>query len=94
VPYLVESILIPNKVVSPLFRWSVLTLANGSTVTGLVVGETGVEITVLLPAAVHQVVAKHDVVARRIEDRSPMPEGLIHSPDELRDLLSFLLTQK
>ncbi len=94
VAYLVESVLLPNKVVSPLFRWSVLTLANGSTVTGLVVGETSSEIDVLLPAAVHQLVEKRDVTARRIEDRSPMPEGLIHTPDELRDLLSFLLTQK
>jgi putative heme-binding domain-containing protein len=94
VAYLVESILLPNKVVSPLFRWSVLTLANGSTVTGLVVGETGSEIDVLLPAAIHQLVKKQEVTARRIEDRSPMPEGLIHTPEELRDLLSFLLSQK
>jgi len=39
-------------------------------------------------------VRKGDIAKREIQDRSPMPEGMIQTPAELRDLLAFLLSQK
>jgi len=92
--YIVESIITPNKVVAPLFRWTLAKLKNGDIVTGLITSETGAEVEFLLPAGVRRTVKKADIVSRELQDRSPMPEGLIQNPAELRDLVSFLLGQK
>jgi len=35
-----------------------------------------------------------DIAKRELQDRSPMPEGLITTPAQLRDLLFYLLTLK
>ena len=94
VPYLVESVMTPNKTVAPMFRWTLVRLKNDEAVAGLVTGETGDAIDLLLPAGVHRALRKTDIVSREIQDRSPMPEGLIQTPAELRDLLAFLLSQK
>ena len=93
VSYLVESVITPNRTVAPMFRWTLLHLKDDESIAGLVTGETADEIELLLPAAVRQVVKKKDVTKREIQDRSPMPEGLIQTPAELRDLLAFLLSQ-
>jgi len=37
----------------------------------------------------HRAVRKGDIAKREIQDRSPMPEGMIQTPAELRDLLAF-----
>ena len=94
VPYFVESIITPNKTISPIFRWTLLKLKNGDEFAGLITSETGAEIDVLLPAASRRSVQKVEIVSREIQDRSPMPEGIIQTPVELRDLIAFLLTQK
>jgi quinoprotein glucose dehydrogenase len=94
VQYIVESVITPNKVVAPLFRWTLAKLKNGEIVTGLITSETGSEVEFLLPAGIHRTVKKPDIVSRELQDRSPMPEGLIQNPDELRDLVAFLLGQK
>jgi hypothetical protein len=46
----------------------------------------------LLPAGIHRTVKKSAITKREIQDRSPMAEGLIRTPAELRDLLAFLLS--
>ena len=84
----------PNKTVAPMFRWTLVRLNDDEEFAGLVTGETADEIDLLLPAGIHRTVAKSKIAERQIQDRSPMPEGLIQSPDELRDLLAFLLSQK
>lgn len=94
VAYLVESVMIPDKTVAPMFRWTLVRLKNEDGVAGLVTGETGDEIDLLLPAGIHRTLKKKDVVFRETQDRSPMPEGMIQTPAELRDLISFLLSQK
>jgi putative heme-binding domain-containing protein len=94
VQYIVESVITPNKVVAPLFRWTLAKLQNGEVVTGLITSETGSEVEFLLPAGIHRTVKKADLVSRELQDRSPMPEGLIQNPEELRDLVAFLLEQK
>lgn len=93
-PYLVEAIITPNKTVSPIFRWTLLTRKDGSAIAGLVTGESGSEIELLLPAGVRQTIAKDEVAKREQQDRSPMPEGLIQTPEELRDLLTYLMSLK
>jgi putative heme-binding domain-containing protein len=94
VPYLVESIITPNKTVSPIFRWTLVTKKDGTGIAGLITSETGTEIEILLPAGVRQTVPKTDVAKREMQDRSPMPEGLIQNATELRDLLAYLMSLK
>ena len=94
VAYLVESVITPNKTVAPMFRWTMVRLKSNETFAGLVTGETADEIEFLMPAGIHRTVRKADVVQREIQNRSPMPENLIQTPNELRDLLAFLLTLK
>jgi putative heme-binding domain-containing protein len=94
VAYLVESVLLPNKVVAPQFRWTRAKLKDGDEVSGLVTGETGAEIDFLLPTGIHQTVARADIASSEIQDRSPMPDGLVLTPGEMRDLLAFLLSLK
>jgi putative heme-binding domain-containing protein len=86
--------MIPNKTVAPMFRWTLLQLKDEEELAGLVTGETGEEIDLLLPAGVHRAVKRSNIAKREIQDRSPMPEGLIQTPAELRNLLAFLLSQK
>ena len=94
VNYLVESVIVPNKTVAPMFRWTLLRFKDDEQVAGLVIGETEDEIQLLLPAGLRQTVNKSDIAKREIQDRSPMPEGLIQTAGELRDLLAYLLLQK
>jgi len=77
-----------------MFRWTLVRFKDDEEVAGLVTGETSDEIDLLLPAGVHRAVKKNDIAKREIQDRSPMPEGMIQTPAELRDLLAFLLSQK
>ncbi len=94
VAYLVESVMTPNKTVAPMFRWTFIRLKNDEEFAGLVTGETADDLDLLLPSAIHRVVKKSEVARREIQNRSPMPEGLIQTPAELRDLLAFLISQK
>lgn len=94
IAYLVESVITPNKTVAPMFRWTLVRMKDEEEFAGLVTGETADEIDLLLPAGIHRTAAKNKIAERQIQDRSPMPEGLIQTPDELRDLLAFLLSQK
>jgi putative heme-binding domain-containing protein len=93
VQYVVESILLPNKVVAPLFRWTVINTRDGQTFNGLVVGETSDEIQMRLTNASLHVIPKSQVTSRQVQDHSPMPQGLVRTPDELRDLLAYILGQ-
>ena len=89
-PFLVESVITPNKTVSPIFKWTMVTKTDGSAMAGLITSETASELELLLPAGIRQSIRTKDIAKREPQDRSPMPEGLIQTPDDLRDLLSFL----
>jgi putative heme-binding domain-containing protein len=92
--YLAESVMAPNAVVLPMFRWTAFGLKDGSEVDGLVVAESPEEVEVLMPSSLRQKILKEDITSRQIQNHSPMPEGLINTPDELRDLLAFLTSLK
>jgi hypothetical protein len=63
-------------------------------VTGLITSETASEVEFLLPAGLRRTVKKAEIDSRELQERSPMPEGLILNPAELRDLVAFLFAQK
>ncbi len=93
VPYLVESILLPSKQVSPVFRASLIETKKGLSLNGLVVSETNDKIELLLPDATRKTILKSDVESRKMLDTSPMPAGIVKTADELRDLLAYLLSE-
>jgi putative heme-binding domain-containing protein len=92
VPYLVESVLLPSKQISPVFRATLVELRAGQSVTGLVVKETAEVVELLLPDATRKEIAKKDIESRTLLDLSPMPSGIVKTPDELRDILAYLLS--
>jgi len=94
VPYLVESILLPSKRVSPVFRATLIVTNKGKSYSGLVLGETAEKIDLLLSDAKRLSIKTSDLDVRKLQDISPMPAGLIRKPEELRDLLAFLLSQR
>lgn len=94
VPYLAESIMLPSKQVSPVFKATFIETQKGQVVTGLVVSETGEKIELLLQDATRKPILKKDIAERRLLDTSPMPQGVVKTPEELRDLLAYLLSDK
>jgi putative heme-binding domain-containing protein len=92
VSYLAESILVPNREVSPMFRGTELTFSDDEAISGLVVGETKDAVELLLINGTRQTFDKQDIASRRVQQLSSMPEGLISNPTELRDVLAFLIS--
>jgi putative heme-binding domain-containing protein len=91
VAHLVESILAPGKQVAPVFGTTTIVTVDGLSVSGLAVEESDERLVLLLPTAVRQEVAKSDIEARKLQNASPMPSGLVKTPAELADLLAYLL---
>lgn len=92
VAYLVESVLAPNKVISPVFKSSTIETKEGKVITGLVVTETGEKLEVLLSDTKRVSINKSDIEARKLTDISAMPAGVVKTPEELRDVLAYLLS--
>ena len=80
---------------NPCHPWSKKSAVtkDGKQTTGLVLGETGEKVELLLPDAKRVTFAKSDIEESKLQDISPMPAGLVKQPDELRDLLAFLLSE-
>ncbi len=93
VSQLVESVLLPSKQVAPVFGSTSIVTDEGRAFTGLVVEENDEELTLLLATAARQVVAKASIEARKLQPTSPMPAGLIKTPEELGDILAYLLSE-
>ncbi len=91
VPYLVESILLPSKQISPVFKATYIEMKSGMVLTGLVINETAEKIELLLPDANRRTILPKEIETRRLIEQSPMPAGIVRRPEELRDLLAFLL---
>lgn len=94
VPYLVESVLLPSKQLSPVFRATAIVTKDGQQFNGLVVGETAEKLEMLLPDTKRRTVSKSDIEQRELLNLSPMPQGVIKKTEELRDLLAYLLAPK
>lgn len=91
VSHIVESVLLPNKQVAPVFGTTTLATDQGKTLAGLVVEEDERQLVLLLPTAIRQIVAKSEIEERTLQPTSPMPSGLVKSPAELGDLLAYLM---
>jgi putative heme-binding domain-containing protein len=91
VPYLVESILLPDRQVSQLFKATTIVTADGRVHEGLVIGETSDKLELLSRQAERIEIDKSSVEQRKLQDLSPMPSGLVRKPHELQDILAFLL---
>lgn len=89
--HLVESILLPSKQVAPIYYSTLLVTKNGEIVSGLVVGETNGRVELLLPDASRRFIETSAIESRKLQETSPMPAGLVKTPGELSDLLSYLL---
>ena len=89
--YLLENILAPSVVVGKDYRMSILELADGRVLNGLVITEN--ENTVTLQTQTDQtVIRKQDVENRTLTHLSPMPDGLLNalSPADVCSLIAYL----
>jgi putative membrane-bound dehydrogenase-like protein len=89
--YLLENMIDPSAAVSRDYQMEIITTDAGRVVTGLVVAETGISITV---QAINDrlVLPKEEIDDRQKSKLSMMPTGLLDkmSPEEIRDLIGFL----
>ncbi len=92
---LVEKIIDPNILVSDQYSSSVVTLRDGSSITGLVLerGEN-LEIYTRDPAAEPTVISRNEISSVEHSSVSQMPPGLINplNDDELRDLIAYIMS--
>jgi putative heme-binding domain-containing protein len=92
---ILESILLPSKVIDDKYRNWTLEVSDGRTITGQFAGVDAESLTVapdlLQPAQVVRV-PRSAVVRRRTSGVSPMPEGLVdvNTAAEILDLLAYI----
>ncbi|HMO65606.1 MAG TPA: ThuA domain-containing protein, partial [Verrucomicrobiota bacterium] len=89
-----QDIEFPNAALNPDHLASVLELADGETVTGLVLREEGGRLTVVTGSGAEEGIPRAGVKAIRPAAASLMPEGLWNGMTEAqqRDLMTYLLT--
>ncbi len=89
--YLAESMLVPNRIVSPNFYPATLTMADGSLQVGFIEAESDGEISLRVITGQIRKIPAAEVKQRAISQQSLMPAGLIQTPEEMRDMLSYLI---
>lgn len=89
---LLEAVMLPNRTVAPAHETTVVTTADGKTVRGLLVAETGQTVSLLTTEGSVTEVAKPQIKGRTKEKASIMTETLADSLDraQLRNLAAFL----
>ena len=92
--YLVESVLLPSKKVSAFFRSTTIVTVEGKVITGLITAETDTEVEVMLADAKRVRLKKYDIEERIASSLSAMPQSLVKTPEELKDVLSYLLSEQ
>jgi len=93
---IVESILQPSATIIEGYRVSTLLLDDGRSLTGLVLDDTPDTLRVIDGEGRSTSVRKDAIEERAVQQVSLMPAGYDRTltPDELADLVAFLLTQK
>lgn len=93
--YLLESILLPNKVIAQGYGQEVVATESGAVEVGRVEKETPEQLVLVLADGNRKILAKKDIRARKT-GLSAMPEGLVQflTKRELRDLVEFLASLK
>lgn len=92
IDYLLENIVDPGGVVSRDYRMSIVALADGRVLNGLVTARDDRAVTVVTPTDRH-VIAAEDVDSVTPTQQSPMPEGMLDllSAEQIRDLIGYLM---
>jgi putative heme-binding domain-containing protein len=92
--YLMVQILDPNRGVEAKFTDYVLQTKSGQTLSGIISGETGGSVTLLMPESKSQTILRADIKVLRSTGLSLMPENLEAgmTPQDLADLLAFVRT--
>jgi putative heme-binding domain-containing protein len=92
--YILESIILPSKVISDQYAGSVIETKDGKTITGRIIEETGKYVTVRTDPFAREMtkVAKDNIDSRRRSDVSEMPQNLINvlTKEEVLDLVAYL----
>ena len=85
-------VLDPSRDVSPDFINYMLVTTDGKLVTGFIVSETGVSVTLRRAGEADDTVLRSGIKELRADGRSLMPEGLEQglTLEDMADLLSFL----
>lgn len=94
VPHLVESLLLPSRQVAEPFRAQTIVTRDGLTLTGLVVNETSAALELVLPDTQRRTLDKKQIEQREPTQLSPMPAALVKTPDELKHLLAYILSER
>jgi len=90
--YLLENIIDPSAVVNKDFRMSVLALADGRILNGVIVAQT--DRTLTLQSLTEKVTLdKKEIEEIQATLQSPMPEGQFDklTPEQIRDLIAYLM---
>lgn len=88
--YLAESMLVPNRTVSPNFHPVTLTMDDGSIQIGFIEAENDNEISLRVITGQITKLPTAKVRQRAISEQSMMPAGLIQTPGDMRDMLAYL----
>lgn len=89
--YLLENVIDPSAVVNKDYRMTILVLADGRVLNGLVTQQT--EKTVTLQGLTEKTtIDRADIEESKLTELSPMPEGLLQTltPVQIRDLVAYL----
>jgi putative membrane-bound dehydrogenase-like protein len=89
--YLLENIIDPSAVVNKDFRMSVLRMADGRVLNGLIMSQDD-ERVVLQTAKEKLTLMRSEIDEIKLTTLSPMPEGILQplTPDQIRDLIAYL----
>jgi putative heme-binding domain-containing protein len=92
---ILEDVIDPNRNVDSAFRTTLFTLKDDDVVSGLFRREEGAQLVYADTTGKEITIPKDNVKERRQGELSLMPEGLADglTPEELNDLLAFLLTK-
>ncbi len=94
--YLVESVLLPSKIIKKGFQTIAVTTTKGKVLTGLLAGESAAVIALRDAAQDGKIVAiaKKDIEERKEQTQSLMPDGLVNllaGRQEFLDLVRYLI---
>jgi putative membrane-bound dehydrogenase-like protein len=91
--YLLENIVDPSAVVNKDFRMSVVRMADGRILNGLVTSQDD-ERVVLQTAKEKLTLMRNDIDEIKLTTLSPMPEGILQplKPEQVRDLIAYLMS--
>ena len=90
--YLAESILLPNRFVSPNFHPTTLTMKDGMVHTGFI-EKDGDTVDLRMITGTVMKLSGAEVARRATSHQSMMPVGLVQSPVEMEHLLAYMLNQ-